>query len=66
MRANVLADGTLSEGELNDIDTQAEQMMDDAIQFAEAGELPDMSELYADVYVDYPLDQLSRGAGMLI
>ena len=65
MRAMVLEDGSLSEGELNDIDAEAAQVMDEAIQFAEAGEIPDLSELYTDVYVDYPLEQLRRGAGML-
>ena len=65
MRSRVLGEGTLNEFELNNIDTEVERMMDDALQFAEASEAPDLSELYTDVYVDYPLEQLRRGAGML-
>ena len=64
MRSRVMEEGTLSEFELNSIDTQVEQMMDEALQFAESAEAPDLSELYTDVYVDYPLEQLRRGAGM--
>ena len=65
MKSRVLGEGTLSEFELNSIDTEVERMMDEAIQFAETAEAPELSELYTDVYVDYPLEQLRRGAGML-
>ena len=65
MKERVLQEGTLSELELSGIEAQVTQTMDQAIRFAEAGEDPDLSELYTDVYVDYPMEQLRRGAGML-
>ena len=54
------------ERELEAVDAEVEALIEEAVRFADAAPLPDLSELYTDVYVDYPLEQLKRGASMLV
>ena len=48
------------------MDQVAEQMMEEAIKFADESPLPEPAELYEDVYVSYPVDQMKRGVNMEI
>ncbi len=52
-RANVLERGLVSEAELNEIDAQARNAIDEAVEFAEASPMPAPEELVTDVYVSY-------------
>ena len=63
-RARVLEQGSLEEAEMDRIDQQAEQLIRDAIKFADDSPLPSVEEVYTDVYVSYPLQELKRGANM--
>ena len=63
-RTRVLEESTLQREELDEIDRWAEQLIRDAIAFADESPLPGEEEVYTDVYVDYPMDGLRRGASM--
>ena len=63
-RTRVLEESTLQREEMDEIDQRAEQLIRDAIAFADESPLPTEAEVYTDVYVDYPLDGLKRGASM--
>ena len=63
-RTRVLEEGALQQEELNHIDQTAEQLIRDAIKFADGSPLPAPEEVYTEVYVDYPISQLKRGANM--
>jgi pyruvate dehydrogenase E1 component alpha subunit len=63
-REAVLPQGQITAEELDQIDREAAQLMEEAIQFADASALPDPLELYEDVYVSYPAALLKRGANM--
>ena len=63
-RETVIPQGDLTAEELDQIDREVEQLMEEAIRFADESPLPELSELYEDVYVNYPLDALKRGANM--
>ena len=63
-RTRVLEEGTLKQEELDDIDRTMEQLIRDAIKFADESPLPPAEEVYTDVYVDYPIEGLKRGANM--
>ena len=65
-RATVLGEGTLDQAELEAIDKRVDQLIDEAVKFADESDLPAPEELYTDVYVDYPLAELSRGANMAV
>ena len=64
-RDRVLKNDRLSETELNAIDERVERTMEEAAQFAESSPEPELTELYTDVYGDYPIEALKRGASML-
>jgi len=49
---------------LDRLDQEAEELMEEAIRFADASPMPEPAELYEDVYVDYPLDMMRRGINM--
>ncbi|MBI4496508.1 MAG: thiamine pyrophosphate-dependent dehydrogenase E1 component subunit alpha [Chloroflexi bacterium] len=57
-RERVLQEGTMTQQELDAIDAQAEASIEEAVQFAEETPLPDLSDLYTDVYGSYPLSQI--------
>ncbi len=57
-REQVLREESLTQQELDDIDSQVHVLIEEAVQFAEAAPLPDPGELYTDVYGSYPLNQL--------
>ena len=63
-REMVLPEGLVTEEELNQMDTEAEALMEEAIKFADESPMPEPLELYDDVYVDYPVDMMRRGANM--
>ena len=50
--------------ELDRMDQEAEALMEEAIRFADDSPMPELSELYQDVYVDYPIDMMKRGVNM--
>jgi pyruvate dehydrogenase E1 component alpha subunit len=63
-RNNVLPLGEITAEELDQIDKEAADLMEEAIQFADASSWPEPLEIYEDVYVDYSTDLLRRGANM--
>ena len=65
-RARVLEEGSLNKEELDGIDQAAELLIRDAIKFADESPLPSPEEIYTDVYVDYPISELKRGASMSV
>ena len=65
-RTRVLEEAALKKEELDQIDQKSEKLIRDAIVFAEESPLPSPEEVYADVYVDYPLEALKRGANMAV
>ncbi len=65
-RTRTLEEGLLQASVLDAIDTEIEQLIRDAITFADESPLPPEGDVYTDVYVEYPLDGLRRGASMTI
>ena len=63
-REAVLPQGEITEEELDQIDREAESMMEEAVKFADESPLPEPVELYDDVYSSYPVEQLKRGTNM--
>ena len=63
-RNSVLPLGEITAEELDQIDKEAADLMEEAIQFADASSWPEPSEVYEDVYVDYSIDLLRRGTNM--
>jgi TPP-dependent pyruvate/acetoin dehydrogenase alpha subunit len=65
-RETVLPQGDVTAEELDQIDQEAGDLMDEAIKFADESPLPEALELYDDVYVSYPFEELKRGVNMEI
>jgi pyruvate dehydrogenase E1 component alpha subunit len=63
-RERVIPEGSITAEELDRLDQEAEEMMEEAIRFADESPMPEPFELYEDVYVDYPLDMMRRGVNM--
>ena len=63
-REAVIPQGDVTSEELDQIDQEATDLMEEAIKFADESPLPEPPELYEDVYVNYPLEQLKRGVNM--
>ncbi len=63
-RERVLPEGEITAEELDQMDQEAEELMEEAIRFADSSPMPNPEELYDDVYVDYPVDMMKRGANM--
>ncbi len=63
-REKVVPQGIITAEELDQIDKETEQLMEEAIRFADASPQPDLSQLYDDVYVNYPKALLKRGTQM--
>ena len=63
-RTRVLQEETLTQDELDQIDSKAEQLVKEALKFADESPFPPLEEIYADVYLDYPEEAFSRGTGM--
>ncbi|MEC9308367.1 MAG: thiamine pyrophosphate-dependent dehydrogenase E1 component subunit alpha [Chloroflexota bacterium] len=63
-RETVTAAGLVSSEELDQLDQEAEDLMEEAIKFADDSPMPDPIEIYDDVYVDYPVGMMKRGANM--
>jgi pyruvate dehydrogenase E1 component alpha subunit len=56
--------GLISSEELDQLDQDAEELMEEAIKFADDSPMPEPMELYEDVYVDYPVGMMKRGTNM--
>ena len=65
-REAVLPQGEITAEELDQLDQEAVDLMEEAIKFADESPLPEASELYDDVYVNYPVEQLKRGTNMAV
>jgi TPP-dependent pyruvate/acetoin dehydrogenase alpha subunit len=65
-REKVIPEGSITEEELNDIDLACEQQMEEAVSYADNSPLPELNDLYTDVYDDYPLSMMKRGTNMSI
>ena len=65
-REAVIPQGEISEAELDQMDKDAEALMEEAVKFADESPLPEATELYEDVYSSYPMDLLKRGTNMAI
>ena len=63
-RERALPQEIISAQELDEIDQEVERIIDQAIRFADASPEPDLSQLYEDVYVNYPKSFLKRGIYM--
>ena len=63
-RETVAPAGLVSSEELDQLDQEAEDLMEEAIKFADDSPMPDPIEIYDDVYVDYPVGMMKRGANM--
>ena len=63
-RETVIPQGEISAEELDAIDSEVGALMEEAVAFADSSPLPEPHELYEDVYVNYPLDMMRRGANM--
>ncbi|MFQ6029486.1 MAG: thiamine pyrophosphate-dependent dehydrogenase E1 component subunit alpha [Dehalococcoidia bacterium] len=63
-RERIIPEGSITEAELDQIDQDTQELMEEAIRFADDSPLPEPAEIYDDVYVDYPLDMMKRGANM--
>jgi pyruvate dehydrogenase E1 component alpha subunit len=61
-----LPQGDITAEELDQIDMEAETLMDEAVKFADESPLPEPVELYDDVYVDYPKEMMKRGVNMSV
>ena len=65
-REAVLPLGDITAEELDQIDMEAETLMDEAVKFADESPLPEPVELYDDVYVEYPKELMKRGVNMAV
>ena len=65
-REKVLPGGLIAADELDFMDLEAQELMEQAIQFADESPLPQPAELYDDVYVDYPVAMMARGVNLEI
>ena len=63
-RENVLPLGDITLEELDHIDHEAADLMEESINLADAGPLPETDKIYEDVYVSYPTELLKRGTNM--
>jgi len=63
-RETVIPQGEITAEELDAIDAEVGVLMEEAVKFADESPLPQPQELYDDVYVDYPVDMMRRGANM--
>ena len=65
-RNTVIPQGDITAEELDQMDQEAETLMEEAVKFADESPLPEAVELYDDVYVDYPKEMLKRGVNMSV
>ena len=60
-REAVIPQGDITAEELDQIDKESEDLMEEAIKFADDSPMPEPLEIYDDVYVNYPMELLKRG-----
>ena len=65
-RNTVIPQGDITAEELDQMDAEAEALMEEAVKFADESPLPEPVELYDDVYVDYPKEMKKRGVNMSV
>ena len=65
-REAVLPQGDITAEELDQIDSEAETLMEEAVKFADESPFPEPVELYDDVYVNYPKELMKRGVNMAV
>ena len=65
-RNRVLEEGALQEAELDEIVRRVEQLIQDAVKYGDESPLPAPEEVYDNVYVDYPVEELRRGTSMAV
>jgi len=65
-RNTVIPQGDITAEELDQMDMEAETLMEEAVKFADESPLPEPVELYDDVYVDYPKEMMKRGVNMSV
>ena len=58
--------GDITDEELEQMEMEAETLMEEAVKFADESPLPETVELYDDVYVDYPKEMMKRGVNMSV
>lgn len=63
-RDDILLLGDIDAADLELIDKEVKILINEAITFADSSPFPEPSELYEDVYVNYPIEELKRGAHM--
>ena len=63
-RNTVIPQGEITAEELDQLDADAEALMEAAVKFADESPFPEPIELYDDVYVDYPKELMKRGVNM--
>ena len=51
-RERMHAEGLLDAADLDELDARSKALLDEAVEFAEAGPLPEPEDLYTHVYVD--------------
>ncbi len=65
-KKRVLDEKLMTQEELDKIQKEVDQLIEDAVKFADDSPIPAEAELYQDVYDDYPPALLKRGASMLV
>ena len=60
-RERVVPEGLIAAYELDRLDRDAEELMEEAIKFADESPMPEPGKLYEDVYVDYPVGHDAAG-----
>jgi TPP-dependent pyruvate/acetoin dehydrogenase alpha subunit len=65
-RNKVLKEELLTEVDMSKIDKSVDDLMDEAVSYADGSPLPSVDELLTDVYLSYPREELVRGTGLLL
>ncbi len=66
-RNHMIAQGNaITAEELDQMDAEALHLIEEAVSFADASPLPEPHEIYDDVYGDYPIEMMRRGANMSV
>ena len=65
-RNQMAQSGAIDAAQLDELDEEARLLMEDAVKFADDSPLPEPHEIYEDVYGDYPVEMMRRGANMSV
>ena len=61
----VLQEGLLTEGAMKQVSTEVDQLIDEAVKFADESPWPELESLYDDVYDDYPREDSARAPSVI-